>query len=75
MSDEEKAKVKDLAKSVLRIVTEMQVENPNLNREDAFRAITIALACQDNYNANARMLSVANELSEIVTAIYNKDKV
>ena len=75
MSDEETCKTKELAKDILRLVTEMQVENPNLNREDAYRAIALALACRDNYEANARMLSVANELSKIVTAIYNKDKV
>ena len=73
MTEEEKLKVKDLAKTILRLVTELQVESQGLSREDAYRAIAMALSCGDYDELNQRILSLSNQLSELTTAIYNKE--
>lgn len=68
---EEDLRVKDLAKTILRLVTELQAESPGLSREDAYRALALALSCNYDYSINDRISSVSNQLSEIVTALYN----
>lgn len=74
MSEEEEKQVKELAKDILRMVSELQVEMDGLDRENAFRAVALALANKDNYTLTGKVSFVGEKLSELITAIYNPEK-